>query len=113
MQMEMPGMPGAMPPMTSTQCITKEDAADPMKSMPQGRGQPSNCKVSDYKEVGNKASWSMKCEGENPMSGTAEVTYTGDTSEGVMKMTMMRGGQPQMMTMKYTGKRLGDCLKSK
>ena len=42
MQTEMPGMPMQMPPVTLTQCITKEQAADPQKSMPQvgpgGRG---------------------------------------------------------------------------
>ena len=38
MQMEMPGMPSGMPPFTSTQCITPEEAKDPNKLVPQGRG---------------------------------------------------------------------------
>src|SRR5690349_2720699 len=39
MEMMMPNMPMAMPPTTVTQCVTKEDAADPQKAMaPQGRG---------------------------------------------------------------------------
>ena len=80
MEMDMPGMPQKMPPMTLTQCITKADADDPTKLAPQGRGAaPSNCKVSDYKTEGNKVTWSMRCEGDNPMTGTGEIVYSGDT----------------------------------
>jgi hypothetical protein len=112
MEMDMPGMPQKMPPMTLTQCVTKEDANDPTKLTPQGRGAaPANCKVSDYRSDGNKVSWSMRCEGENAMSGTGELVYGVDTYTGTMKMSMARGGQPMTMTMKYSGKRLGDCVK--
>ena len=80
---------------------------------PQGRGAvPGNCKSSDYKSEGNKVTWSMRCEGENPMTGTGEFVYSGDTYTGTMKMTSGRGGQPMTMTMTYSGKRLGDCTKS-
>lgn len=104
-EMEMPGMPMKMPPMTTTQCVTKEQADDPQRSVPQGRGAQNNCKVSDYKVTGNKVTWSMKCEGPEAMSGTGEITYGDNTYEG--SMTMNRQGQT--MTMKYSGKRLGDC----
>jgi hypothetical protein len=106
-EMEMPGMPMKMPAMTTTQCITKEQVEDPQRSVPQGRGTPNNCKVFNYKVSGNKVSWSMKCEGPEAMSGTGEITYGDNTYDGVMKMER----QGQTMTMKYTGKRLGDCLK--
>ena len=115
-EMDMPNMPNMpagfkMPTMTTTQCITPEEAKDPQKSMPQGgRGRgpnPDNCKVSDYKVDGNKVSWSMKCDPPNEMTGTGEFTYSGDTYTGVMKMHA-RG---QDMTMKYNGKRVGDCDK--
>jgi len=53
----------------------------------------------------------MRCEGDNPMTGTGEIVYSGDTYLGTMKMTTGRGGQPMAMTMKYSGKRLGDCTK--
>jgi Protein of unknown function (DUF3617) len=110
MEMDMPGMPQGMPPITTTQCITPEDAKDPQKAMPQGRGgrgASDNCKVSDYKVDGNKITWAMKCEGPQPMTGTGEFVYAADTYTGTMKMD--RGGQ--MMSMKYSGKRLGDCVK--
>jgi hypothetical protein len=111
MEMDMPGMPAGMPPMTSTQCITPEEAKDPQKAMPQGgrggRGMNDTCKISDYKVEGNKVSWSMKCDPPQAMTGTGEFTYAADTYTGLMKMN--RDGQ--QITMKYSGKRLGDCDK--
>src|SRR2546422_10941091 len=72
MEMDMAGMPAGMPPVTTTQCITPEDAKDPQKTVPQmgrGRGRGNqDCKVSDYKTEGNKVTWSMKCEGQQPMT---------------------------------------------
>lgn len=124
MEMQMPGMPNmanmpnmpagmGMPPMKSTQCITKEEAADPQKALP-GAPQrpgapPQDCKVTNQKIVGNKVTWDMACTGANPMTGTGEVVYAGDGYTGNMVMNMARGGAP--MAMKYTGKRLGDCVK--
>lgn len=106
-EMSMPGLP-EMPPMTQTQCITPEEARNPQKALPQGGpGDQSNCKISDYKTTGNKVTWSLKCEGPPPMSGTGDFTYVGDTYTGTFKMDM--GGQT--MTVKYAGKRLGDCKK--
>lgn len=113
MEIEIPGMPQGMPPMTMTQCITKEQAADPAKLAPQGPGGglPPDCKFSDMKSEGNKVSWSMKCEGQMAMTGTGEFTFTSDTYTGLMKINADRGGQPMTMNMKYSGKRLGDCDK--
>ena len=109
MEMNMPGMPANMPPITTVQCITPEEVKDPQKAMPQpgGRGGASNCTISDHKVTGNKVSWKMACTGAEPMTGSTEITYTDDTSVGTM--TMNRAGQA--MTVKYTGKRLGDCTK--
>ena len=107
MEMQMAGM--TMPAQTLTQCVTKEQAADPQKGLPPaGRGgNPTDCKISDHKVDGNKVTWSMKCDPPEEMTGTGEFTYGTDSYTGVMKMN--RGGQ--QMTMKYTGKRLGDCDK--
>jgi len=111
MEINIPGMPQGMPPMTMTQCITKEQAADPSKLLPQGagRGLPPDCKVSDMKTEGNKTSWSMKCDGQTAMNGTGEYTFNADTYVGQMKIETDRGGQAMTITTKYTGKRIGDC----
>jgi hypothetical protein len=103
-EMQMAGM--TMPPQTITQCVTPKQAADPQSAVPpagRGRGGPgADCKVSDYKTEGNKVTWTMAC---TQMTGSGEFLYAGDTYTGTMKMSM----QGQDMTMKYSGKRLGDC----
>ena len=68
----------------------------------------ATARSSDYKVDGNKVTYSMKCDGEQPMSGTGEFVYAADSYTGVM--TMDTGGRGTMK-MKYTGKRLGDCVK--
>jgi hypothetical protein len=106
MKMEMPGMPTGMPPMKSTQCITAAELAkDPATGLPRGAAGQKNCTVSDYKATGNVISWKMACTGEMTMSGTGELTFKGDSYEGVMKMSMAQGE----MTMHMAGKRAGDC----
>jgi hypothetical protein len=113
--MEMPGMPAGrgMPAMTTTQCITKEQAADPQKmyaqQAPQRGNQQNDCKVTDVKTSGSTTTWAMKCTTPQEMSGTGEVTYSENAYTSSMKMTMTRGGQTMEMTTKSTGKRVGDC----
>ena len=108
MQMEMPGVDVKLPDFKSTQCITKEQLKDPAQALPQGIQDKNNdCKVSDYKPSGNKATWKLTCTIPVPISGSGEITYTGDTYDGSMTMTTGAGD----MTMKYKGKRLGDCVK--
>ncbi len=109
-EMEMPGMNMKLPP--TTRCITKEEAADPQKAVPKGPGgrgtEDSNCKVSDYKVVGNKVTFAVKCEGAQPMTMTAEMIYGDNTYTSTQKMEMAGRGN---MTITSTGKRLGDCEK--
>ena len=61
---------------------------------PQGRGaNPNDCKVSDYKADGNKVTWSMTCEGRQPMTGKGEFLYAENAYTGTMTMDMQgRGG---------------------
>src|SRR3954468_9757427 len=77
-EMSMQGTPaGMMPPTTVTQCITKEEAADPQKAVPQppaGRGgPPSDCKMSDYKADGNKVTYTMACTTPQPATVKGEI----------------------------------------
>jgi hypothetical protein len=109
MQMQMPNMP-QMPPMTmnSTQCITAQQLEkDPASGVPRGTQNPNQgmCKVSDFKISGNSVAWKMTCSGEQAMTGEGEMTFVQDSYTGTMKMAMPQGA----MTMKMTGKRLGDC----
>ena len=106
MQMQMPGVPVGMPPMKNTRCVTQQDVDSPSKGLPTGPGaNPNECKISDYKAVGNTVTWTMNCTGKQPTTGTGEMRFSDDAYEGVVKMTM----EQQQMTMKMSGKRLGDC----
>jgi hypothetical protein len=66
-----------------------------------------NCKATDVRTVGDKTTWKMTCTGAQAMTGTGDMTVKGDSYAGVMKMTTAQGE----MTMKMSGKRIGDCVK--
>jgi len=104
MQMDMPGMPFKMPPMKTTICLTADDLKDPQKSVPQDA--KNKCTVSDYKIEGNKVSWSVECA-KPKMKGTGEATYSGDTFTSTVHMEM----EEREMTVKYSGKWMGECSK--
>jgi hypothetical protein len=105
MQMEMSGMPMKMPPVTTQYCLTKEQAENPEKLAPEER-KNSDCKRTDFKMDGNTVSWKVACE-KRQMTGEGKVTYSGDTFDGTMHMTMPQGE----MNAKYSGKFLGACDK--
>ena len=110
MQMQMPNMPVQMPETKTTQCVTPEQLKDPANALPRGpqagRGASQDCKVSDYKVSGNTVTWRMACSTPQPMTSTGEMTFVDDSSTGTMKMNMPQGD----MSMKLTGKRVGDCV---
>jgi hypothetical protein len=104
MTMEMPGMPFKMPPVTMTVCVTEEDLEDPQKAVP---GDPkSDCKVGEYKVDGNTVSWTVDCP-KQKTKGKGEITYTGESFSGVMKMDV----DGQEMSTKYSGTWKGACKK--
>ena len=106
MQMQMANMPMQMPEMKTTQCITEAQLKDPASAVPSAAARNNaSCKVSDYKVDGNVVSWKVACTGPEAMTGTGEMTFSGDTYVGTMKMMMTQGE----MSMKTSGKRLGDC----
>lgn len=104
-QIDMPGMPFKMPPVTTEVCVTEEDLKDPQKALPSDQ-KNKKCTISDYKIDGNVVTWSMDCPKDNT-KGNGKITFTEDTYDGWMKMTM---GE-QEMTTKYSGKFLGACTK--
>ena len=107
MQMEMTGMPMKMPAHTVTYCLTKEEAENPEKLAPEQQRKNSDCKRTDMKIDGNTVSWKISCE-KSKMTGDGKVTYSGDSVDGSMHMSLSNGGE---MNAKYTGKYLGACDK--
>lgn len=108
-KMDMPGMPSDMPPQTMQRCITQKDFTDPQKMSPGADSKNDRCEMTDYKLQGNTATWKMACRGENAMTGTGSVTYSGTSYTGANKMSMKQGSEMMNMTMNYTGKYIGAC----
>lgn len=98
---EMPGMPGAVPPTTQRHCYKKEDVEDTRKVVPASE----DCAMTDYKTTGNKVTWTVKCRGQDAGTGTGEMVGTGDTYEGWMKFV----SREMQMTQRFKGRRIGDC----
>ena len=107
MEMEIPGMPVKMPPVTTEVCLTEEDLKDPAKSVPgNDPKKKTDCSIGDYKVDGKTVSWTVDCPKQN-MKGEGEITYTDNSYAGSMHMTV---GE-QEMNAKYSGKWLGECTK--
>jgi hypothetical protein len=101
METEMPGMPAKVPPVTMTQCVSKEEAANPQ---PPKTDKNSDCTITDYKLDGNVVTWAIECKKEE-MTGTGKLVFSADAYEGV---TNLKIGDMDM-TQKFTGKFLGAC----
>jgi hypothetical protein len=100
-QMSMDAMPMPMPAQKVVVCAPKE-----WKAPPGAADEKRKCTVSDFKLAGNKATWKTHCDGPPPMDGTGEITRDGaDAFTGAIKFTAGEAA----MTVKLTGKRLGDC----
>jgi hypothetical protein len=98
-QMAMAGMPMQMPAQTLKVCSAKTWTKPPP-------GGDKSCVASDYKMVGNKATWKIQCSGQMPMQGTGELTFEGaDSYTGAIQAT----SQGTNMTIKLAGKKVGTC----
>jgi uncharacterized protein DUF3617 len=100
METKMAGMDMKMPPMTFEKCVTPEEAEKPQP--PKMRN--DDCKIEDYKLEGNTVTYKVKCE-KAGTTGEGKITYGAEAYEGEVHMNM----KGQEMTMKHSGKRIGDC----
>ena len=110
-KMEIPGMPAGAPPQVMQQCVTQKDFENPQTMAPANNPQSSRCETTDYRVQGNTATWKMACKGENAMTGTGSMTFSGASYTGTNKMSMKHGDQTMNMTMNYAGRHLGPCKK--
>ena len=104
-KIEMAMMGIDMPPQTQSQCLTPAQVRDQENEALPGLPGGGSCKKTEYLVTGNRITFKLACDGALPLTGTSDMTYAGDTYTGTFKAEV--GGQP--LTIKYTGKRLGDC----
>ncbi len=97
-QMNMAGMPAGMGARTQQVCTEKSAERKPV--MPSRE----NCKVTDYKESGNRMTVTVTCPDS---TGVIEQTYNAARTEykGTMKMKTRDGD----MTMTMNGRKVGSC----
>ena len=97
-KMSMEGM--ELPGQTRKVCTPKE-----WKEPPAPANEQQKCSYSDFKVVGSRATWKVRCT--NPeMTGEGDITRNGaDSYAGVIKFTSEQG----VMTLKLDGKRVADC----
>ena len=100
-KMEMPGMPFAMPPMTSQHCLKQEDID---KNKQYDSDKSKDCEVKNLKQAPGKTTFDMACK--DGTTGNAEYNVT---DNGMTGKTNMKTKEGQAMTMNITAKRLGDC----
>jgi len=101
---EISGMPMKMPVRTINTCLTKEQADNAQNLVPKSGDNRGGCTMTDVKVDGNTITWKMTCE-KSGMTGSGKITYSGDSYDGAMHMTM----QDKDVSVKYTGKYMGDC----
>jgi hypothetical protein len=99
---EMSGM--SMPGQTHQICIKKGRNVGE-SSVPS----QDNCKVTEMKTTGNKTTFAMECQGEEPMSMRGETTATPTSFDTRMSMKSTKKGSDIDMTMTSTGRKIGAC----
>jgi len=106
---EMEGVPFPMPPMTHTQCITKEDQKDVKKTLPSASTKKDECEVKSHKVEGSKVSWRVQCK--DGSSGTGEMAYKAASYTGTLTMVTTKNKEQgaSKIVQHITGTRIGDC----
>ena len=98
-QTVMEGMPMEMPVQTQKLCAAKEWTRPPA-------GGDRSCTNSNFKKVGPKATWTVRCTGEMEMTGVGDMTFNGtDPYTGAVKFT----GDQMSMMVKLSGRKIGGC----
>lgn len=104
-KMEMAGMPMAMPAQTQQSCLPKDKKADSMVP----KNESSDCRMTEQKQAGSKMTFKMVCTGKDPMTGSGEITSSGNTYSGKMHITGKMEGESIDMKQSFSGKKLGSC----
>lgn len=103
-------MPGGvkMDPLKQTDCITSDDLKDFTKAF-QEPDFAKSCKVSGYTATGSKVTFNTDCtEDGTRMTGKTEMNFTAESFTG---QTTTKDAEGNVMTLKMSGKRIGECPK--
>ena len=103
-KVNMPGMPGGMPPQTITQCMTEQDP------VPHTSAGANGCKITNMTTEGDTVKYTLVCEQQGMQSeSNGEMTYKGETFYGTTQTKMGPSGGGMTITTKINAKRIGKC----
>ena len=103
-KVDMPGMPGGMPPTTITQCLTEQDP------VPHTSAGAKGCKITNMTTEGDTVKYALVCKQQGMESkSSGEMTYKGETFYGTTQTKMGSSGDGMTITTKISGKRIGEC----
>lgn len=105
----MHGVPYSPPPQTYKECVTATEAKNFWRDLQHNKDK--NCRYTDVKISGNRASWHMQCNGKGGATqGTATAVIDGPTRyHAASDMTSSAGGRSFKIHVETTGRRLGAC----
>lgn len=103
-KVEIVGLPFQMPAQTAEVCGPKDTTSERMVP------HDENCRVEDFRVVGDTASFRMVCTGPNAMTATGEFQrLANDGYRGRMQAKIDMNGQSMDMTMTFEGRKLREC----
>ena len=103
-----------VPPAVTTDCMTPEEAKDPVKVLTAMKDQASDCARLDVKQSGNTVTFVMQCGDPKQMSMDMQATYTFVTPKhytGTLKSTVIIAGKTTTADKKVDSVWLGACPK--
>jgi hypothetical protein len=106
-------MPLALPPITTSQCVTPDMLesregvfqAGPLGGPMQLDPEQTDCVMEAYDLSGQTVTWTMSCTQPQVLTVTGEMTFTDDSYTGTMQSTTPQG----LMTMNIDARRAGAC----
>ena len=102
-------------PEVSNDCMSAEDAKDPVKSLTKLKDQSAGkCQTLDLKQSGNSVSFNFQCGDRKQMSFDMAASYTfvdRKNYTGTMKSAVVFGGQKTTADKKIVSKWIGACTK--
>ena len=103
-----------VPPQVTTDCMSAEEAKDPIKVLTAMKDGAGECAKFEVKETGNSVSLVMQCGDPKQMSMDMQATYTFLTPKhytGTLKSTVILGGKKSTADKKVDSVWVGACQK--
>ncbi|HEX6828834.1 MAG TPA: DUF3617 family protein, partial [Burkholderiales bacterium] len=106
-RIHVPGSPIREATQTLRHCYTADELADTRNALP--RAGPG-CEVVDYRLSGNRATWSLACDGRARSSGGGEMLFGRYAYAATVWNEVTEQGRSIRVTQRIRAKRLGECL---